>query len=58
MSVEKSAASGMQRSVSSGWVVAAVLVVIGIIVPFLLKDDPYYVHIFILVFLFGYLATA
>ena len=47
-----------QRSISFNWIVVAVLLAIAVIVPFVLKNDPYYVHIFVLVFLFGYLSTA
>lgn len=45
-------------SISFNWIVAVFLFVIAMIIPFVLKEDPYYVHIFILIFLFGYLATA
>jgi ABC-type branched-subunit amino acid transport system permease subunit len=46
------------RSFSFNWIVVALLLVIAVITPFILKGHPYYVHIFILVFLFGYLSTA
>jgi branched-chain amino acid transport system permease protein len=58
MSTEKLTPAMKQKTISFGWIVAAFLLVIGVIVPFVLKNDPYYVHIFILVFLFGYLSTA
>ena len=47
-----------QRAISFNWVFAAGLLAIAIIIPFFLKNEPYYLHIFILVFIFGYLATA
>lgn len=47
-----------KRQIPLGWVVIAVVLILLIIVPFALKDDPYHVHIFISIFLWGYLATA
>jgi len=47
-----------RRSISFNWIVAAILLAIAVIIPFVLEKHPYYVHIFILVFLFGYLSTA
>ena len=38
-------------------IIAAVVLVVLIIIPFVVKS-PYFVHIFIMIFLFGYLATA
>jgi len=47
-----------QRPISFNWIAAAFLLAIAVIIPFVLNKHPYYVHIFILVFLFGYLSTA
>jgi branched-chain amino acid transport system permease protein len=47
-----------RRSISFNWIVVAILLAIAVITPFVLENHPYYVHIFILVFLFGYLSTA
>ena len=47
-----------QRAISFNWVFAAGLLIIAFLIPLFLKNDPYYLHIFILVYIFGYLATA
>lgn len=47
-----------QKAVFFNWIFAGALLILAIILPFLLQNSPYYLHIFILVFLFGYLATA
>jgi branched-chain amino acid transport system permease protein len=47
-----------QRANFFNWIFAAGFLAIAIIIPFFLKNDPYYLHIFILIFIFGYLATA
>lgn len=47
-----------QKVVSFNWIFAGVLLAIAIIIPFFLQSHPYYLHILILMFLFGYLATA
>ena len=47
-----------QRANFFNWIFAAGFLAIAIIIPFFLKNEPYYLHIFILVFIFGYLATA
>lgn len=47
-----------RRSISLNWIAAAFLLAIAVMIPFALRNYPYYVHIFILVFLFGYLSTA
>jgi branched-chain amino acid transport system permease protein len=47
-----------QRSIPFNWIAVGVLLAIAVIIPFVLEKHPYYVHIFILVFLFGYLSTA
>jgi len=47
-----------EKAVSFNWIFAGALLILAIILPFLLQNSPYYLHIFILVFLFGYLATA
>lgn len=41
-----------------GWRVIAILLVLAVIIPFALKSEPFYVNIFIMIFLFGYLGTA
>jgi branched-chain amino acid transport system permease protein len=46
------------RSISLNWIVVAILLAIAAVIPFILRNHPYYVHIFILIFLFGYLSTA
>lgn len=58
MNIEKLTTVMKRRPTSFGWIVAAFLLLVAIIIPFVLKDHPYYVHIFILIFLFGYLSTA
>jgi branched-chain amino acid transport system permease protein len=47
-----------QRSIPFNWIAVGILLAIAVIIPFVLEKHPYYVHIFILVFLFGYLSTA
>jgi len=47
-----------QRSISFNWMAVAFVLAIAMIIPFVLEKHPYYVHIFILAFLFGYLSTA
>jgi len=46
------------RRIPFGWIVIAVLLIVLAIIPFALKGEPYYVHIFITIFLWAYLATA
>jgi len=46
-----------RRQIPSGWIVIPVLLILLVILPFVWKQ-PFYVNIFILIFLFGYLATA
>lgn len=58
MDSEKPTTVMKRRSISFNWIIAAIVLAIGIIIPFVLKQYPYYVHICILVLLFGYLATA
>jgi branched-chain amino acid transport system permease protein len=45
------------RPLSLGWLVIGAIVFLFLIVPLFLRD-PYFLHIFILVFFFGYLGTA
>jgi branched-chain amino acid transport system permease protein len=47
-----------KRTMNFKWMVAAFLVVVAATVPLALNDYPYYLHIFILIYLFAYLATA
>jgi len=58
MDSEKPITAVKRRSSSFNWIIAALVLAIGIIIPLLLDEYPYYIHIFILVLLFGYLATA
>ena len=46
------------RSVPVKWIAAVFFFLIAMFIPFFLKEEPYYVHIIITVFIFGYLATA
>jgi len=46
------------RQIPLGWIIIAVVLIVLIIVPFVLKDDPYYVNIVIKMFIWAYLATA
>lgn len=47
-----------RRQIPPGCIALAVLLIVLMIIPFALKERPYYVHIFITIFLWGYLATA
>jgi branched-chain amino acid transport system permease protein len=47
-----------QRANFFNWIFAAGFLAIAIIIPLFLKNEPYYLHIFILAFIFAYLATA
>lgn len=46
-----------RRQIPSGWIVIPVLLIVLVILPFVWKQ-PFYINIFILIFLFGYLSTA
>ncbi len=46
------------RQIPLGWVIIAVVLILLIIVPFAWKDNSYYVHIVITIFIWGYMATA
>ena len=47
-----------QKASTFNWIFVGALLAIAIVIPFFLQSNPYYLHIFILVFIFGYLATA
>ena len=46
-----------RKQIPSGRIVLPVLLIVLVILPFVWKES-YYIHIFVLIFLFGYLATA
>lgn len=55
----KGLAGGLKnRRIPLNWVIIAIVLIVLIIIPFALKGEPYYVHIFVMIFLMGYLATA
>ena len=47
----KGLAGGLKgRRIPLNWVIIAIVLIVLIIIPFALKGEPYYVHIFVMIF--------